>query len=466
MKKLVITLAAVVLASGMTFAKVRPNDQRGVNQFETVGADSVDLEGGIKTVFGGNLSLPYQMLNQSNTYSPLVYNYTTPGANTLVPLASNFGLPMANLNMTTFLADGVTLNFTLYLASRHHNETWVKGGFLQFDKLPFLKCDLVDKVMEFTSLKVGQMDLNYGDAHFRRSDGGNAIYNPFVENYIMDEFATEIGAEADFHYNGFIGVLGMTNGELSPDLVKLDTTQASMKYSNGAHNPSFLGKIGYDGQLTDQLRVRLTGSAYYTAGAIKNTLFGGDRTGSNYSNIMYNSVSTGNAFGGRYNPNLTDKLFTVMGNLFLKYKPLEWLSVESFSTYEQAKGRTMTELTERNATQIASDLVFRFGKDENFFLGARYNTVKAEQYLAADLPAVPAVAAAGKNGALPAFDKVTKGVYNVDVNRIAISGGWFMTKNIMAKVEYVTQNYGGFLYNDIRNGGKFDGLTAQAIIGF
>ena len=39
------------------------------------------------------------------------------------------------------------------------------------------------------------MEINYGDAHFRRSDNGNALYNPFVGNYIMDAFTTEIGGE-------------------------------------------------------------------------------------------------------------------------------------------------------------------------------------------------------------------------------------------------------------------------------
>ncbi len=36
---------------------------------------------------------------------------------------SNFSLPQANLFLNTVLADGVTLNMALYLASRHHNET-------------------------------------------------------------------------------------------------------------------------------------------------------------------------------------------------------------------------------------------------------------------------------------------------------------------------------------------------------
>ena len=36
----------------------------------------------------------------------------------------------------------------------------------------------------------------------------------------------------------------------------------------------------------------------------------------------------------------------------------------------------------------------------------------------------------------------------------------------MAKLEYVNQNYKGFLSTDIRNGGKFSGLVFEAVVGF
>ena len=50
-------------------------------------------------------------------------------------------------------------------------------------------------LFEIATVRVGHIEINYGDAHFRRSDNGNAIYNPFVGNYIMDAFTTEIGGE-------------------------------------------------------------------------------------------------------------------------------------------------------------------------------------------------------------------------------------------------------------------------------
>ena len=452
MKKSIFTVTAALLVSSAMFGQLRPTDQTGVNVFETPKTDTQFT--GPKVEFGGAIAMPYIALTNSN-----VVTNQDPAKNSqaLFKNSPNFALSMANLDIKSYLADGVSLQVTLYLASKHHNETWVKGGYVQFDKVPFIKLDLLDQIMKYTTIKVGQMDVNYGDAHFRRSDGGCAIYNPFMENYIMDEFATEIGAEADVNYNGIIGVLSVTNGNLNPSLALIDTTAASTKYSNGLHNPSWIAKIGYDKQLTEKFRARITGSVYFTEGALSNTLFGGDRTGSNYSAIMYNAApGTGTAFGGRFNPGLSDKLTTFMGNLFLKYKLTDGLAVESFSTIESAAGRTAAEATDRHASQFATDLIFRFGKAENFFLGVRYNTVTA------DAVAVKAVAPVGTvlgQDAVPA--------YSIGISRLAISGGWYVTKNIMAKVEYANQKYSGVPnVNYILNGYEFHGLSAEAVISF
>jgi hypothetical protein len=380
---------------------------------------------------------------------------------------------MANLYINSYLADGITLNITLYLATKHHNETWVKGGYVQFDKIPFIKLDLLDNIMKYTTIKVGQMDVNYGDAHFRRSDGGNGIYNAFMENYIMDEFATEIGAEADVNVNGVVGSVEVTDGELNPNLAAVDTTQASSKYANGIRNPSFIAKLGYDKQFTDKFRARLTGSVYTTAGSGSNTLFGGDRSGSNYSAVMYNTApSETNAFNGRFNPAFSDRITTFMGNLFLKYKLTDGLAVESFTTLEAAHGAKASEATDRKANQFATDLIFRFGKTENFFLGIRDNTVSA------DVPGSGAKTAAALNAAnaaiagAPVTTNYTIGqdaysAYTQGISRLAISGGWYVTKNILAKVEYVDQKYTGVPnVNYILNGAQFHGLTAEAVIAF
>src|SRR5690606_40691350 len=73
------------------------------------------------------------------------------------------------------------------------------------DALPiskFLGSPVVDRIFEYVTLKVGHMEINYGDAHFRRSDNGNAFYNPFIENHILDAFTTEIGGELYVRHAG------------------------------------------------------------------------------------------------------------------------------------------------------------------------------------------------------------------------------------------------------------------------
>jgi len=247
---------------------------------------------------------------------------------------------------------------------------------------------------------------------------------------------------------------------LNPSLAYIDTTQTATKYSNGLHNPSFLLKLGFDKQLSEKFRARLTGSVYTTAGSLSNTLFGGDRTGSNYSAIMYNAApGTGTAFGGRFNPSLTDKLTTFMGNLFLKYNLTDAVSVESFTTLESAKGRKPSEKLERKANQFATDLVVRFGKTENFFVGARYNTVSADVAAAAGATSTTTTATTTTLSPVAA--------YKIDINRLAISGGWYVTKNIMAKVEYANQKYSNVPnVNYILNGYEFHGLSAEAVISF
>ncbi len=447
MKKPILMIAAALFVSSTMFAQLRATDQTGINVFETPKTET--QFNGMRVDFGGAVSMPYTTLTNSNAV--IDQNPVTNGQ-ALFKNAPNFGLSMANLDIKATLDDGVYFDITLYLASKHHNETWVKGGFVQFDKIPFIKSELIENIMKFTTLKVGQFDVNYGDAHFRRSDGGNAIYNAFMENYIMDEFATEIGAEADFHIGDFLAVASVTNGNLNPALNYIDTTQAANKYANGLHNPSWIAKLGYDNQITDKFRARLTGSVYYTVGAGSNTLFGGDRTGSNYTAIMYNGApSTTTAFGGRFNPGLADRLTTFMGNLFLKYNITDGLAVESFTTLESASGAKASEATNRNANQFATDLIFRLGKSEQFFVGGRYNTVNAD--------VAAAGAGAGQLAAVPA--------YNMGISRLAISGGWYVTKNLLAKVEYVNQMYKNVPnVNYILNGAEFHGISAEAVIAF
>jgi len=427
MKGSILLFFPLFLISCFSIAQVRPYDKNGLNVFETPKVDIAKSDG-LKLKVGGSFTQSFQTLQHSNNADPKLVGGVD--ANLLVPIIPGFNTANANLNLDVRLDEGVNLNMTIYLSARHHNEAWVKGGYIQFDKLPFMHNELLDNLMKYATIKVGHMEINYGDAHFRRSDNGNSLYNPFVENYILDGYATEIGAELDLQHKGFLGVASITNGEIKGDIGKVLPVDGA---TTGVHNPAFIGKLGYDKQLNESIRLRVTGSGYYTAGSISNTLYGGDRSGSHYFGVMENSISTTAAFSGRFNPGFSDKVGSLMGNIFLKVKGLEW-----FTTIETSSGRNRTEATERKASQLATDLVYRFGKSENFWIGARYNTATSEILDASD----------------------------VKLDRFALAGGWFVTKNIMAKAEYVNQDYTDFAKTDIRSGGNFHGVVFEAVVGF
>jgi hypothetical protein len=432
---LLLSLVPGVLKAQQGMQYFRPNDMRGINVFEPTKIDTVPFNN-IKVKIGGNFTQDFQSLKHENNAVPLMVE----GINTnkLMPITSGFTLAMANLNIDAQLEDGIRMNLTMYLSARHHEEAWVKGGYVQIDKLSFLKSDVIDELMKSFTIKAGAYEVDYGDQHYRRSDGGNTVYNPFTENYIMDEFATEIGAEVYYHpaTTGLIAMLGVSNGALNPTVVatqKIDTLTGKLNRAT----PAIHGKLGYDKQVSKDLRLRLTGSFYVVKSANSNTLFFGDRTGSHYFFVMENTAATAvaNAWSGRYNPQFSQQVTTFMFNPFIKYK-----GFELFGTYEIAKGRKITEPGMRKATQYAADLLYRFpARSEKFWVGGRYNSLTAELPLNTD---------------------------DVTISRVSGTVGWFITKNIMMKAEYVSQVYDNFKATDIRSGGKFSGLMMEAVVAF
>lgn len=390
----------------------RQPDQRGINVFEAP-KDSVSTFDGINVRIGGQSTLQFQALDHENS-----------GAVPLKDIGYNFNLATANLDLDVALAKGVRMHLRTYLSSRHHPEPYVKGGYIQIDNLDFVSEGFMDGFMKYATLKVGHMENNYGDAHFRRSDNAQALYNPFVGNLIMDAFTTEVGAELYYRRNGFIGMVGFTNGKLNQAVDNPDTGGAS-----------FLAKLGYDKQFNDDLRFRLTGSLYNTGAVRTSYLYSADRAGSRYYLVLENedANATSNFRSGRYNPNLRNKITAVMINPFVKYRGLEF-----FGTYESATGRANSEPEDRTATQLAGELIYRFGQNEKFYVGTRYNKVDSEE----------------ANGD------------DIEITRFNLSAGWFLTKNILAKFEYVSQKHDGYNANSIFNDGKFDGLMLETVISF
>ena len=425
----------------------RPYSQNGIGVFEVTKENANKPYEGKKIRFGAGFTMQYQNLKHEN---PTAQNngIGATGVNHLYPVKPGFMTAQANLFIDAQLGDGITMNVTNYMSARHHNEFWVKGGYLQLDKMPF-KSKFFDGLMKYTTIKVGHFEINYGDAHFRRPDGGHTLQAPFMEGNIMDAFATEIGGEVIVQKDGLFGVLGLTNGMIKGHI---DSTMATKDGAgnviddNVKRNPSLYLKAGVDKKLGDDLRFRLSGSLYTNSSNAGSgiTLYSGDRTGSNYQNIMEKAVvapgvalpaSTTMYASGRFNPGFSKKITAIMFNSFIRAYGFEF-----FGTYEQAKGRSSKEVTERKANQFAVEGLYRFGVNENLYVGARYNNVKSEMLFGTT-------------------------IQDVKINRTAFAAGWFVTKNMLLKAEIVNQKYLDFPTSDYRSSGKFNGYVIEAVVG-
>ena len=135
---------------------------------------------------------------------------------------------------------------------------------------------------------------------------------------------------------------------------------------------------------------------------------------------------------GRFDPGFSNELTAIMVNPFVKFQGLEFYGV-----FESSTGKAVAETDSRNFIQLGSELIYRFGETEDFFVGGRYNSVSGELNTGQD----------------------------VTIDRFNIGGGWFLTKNILAKVEYMKQSYSDFpvgIYED----GEFNGFMVEAVISF
>lgn len=460
----------------------RPWDQEGINVFEPSKKAAQPEYTGFKIRIGGSFTQDFQSLTHENKANyvkngadlrnrNILYGVATAsgsGANTNWALnvagdstsatLSGFNLAMANLNLDFQIGDGIRVALENYMSSRHHSEFWVKGGYIQIDKLP-----MFGNPEWFTNhlrVKIGHFQPNYGDMQFRRTDGGNTIFNPFIENYIMDAFTTEIGGEVYvFPAEGLMAMVGMTSGFINGNVEAYPEATNSVGIAT-EKNPSIYAKLAFDKQMSDDLRLRLSASLYNNSNIQRNTLYAGDRTGSHYFLAMEPALQTNGTAttaaaqftSGRFNPNFSNRVQAIMINPFIKFKGLE-----VFGTYEIAEGAVYGDIDttsrtweNRSFTQLAVEGIYRFLPREQAYIGVRYNKLTGEAS-----GVFYNQAADGKTGQA-----------EVGIDRIAVAAGWFPTKNMLLKFEYIMQNFTDFPKLDYRYEGKISGFMVQAVIGF
>ncbi len=388
MKNLLIVLIAMLL-SITSFSQQFEKEKNKNEEFE-----------GLKVKVGADFALQLQAIDHEASVE-------------LIDLKNNFNLPTANLSITADLAPGVQLYINNYMSSRHHNDAWVEGGYLTFEKLPFLPAS--DNLMRYLTITAGVMMPNYGDAHFYRSNNAAVINNPFVGNWIMDAFTTNPGLEFMYRNKGFLALVGTNNGR--------------MNYGRGnnlSEDLVFNWKLAYNKDITDDLHLRASISGYHVGeGHSGSTLWDGDRAGARYYSVMQPTTATADNFrSGRWSPGANQtEMNSYMANLFAKFHGLEL-----FGIYETMKG--VRNNADQHFNQTALQAIYRLG---SLYAGTRLNKVD------------------NNDGS--------------SVKRTNIGGGWYIIDNVIMKLDYVIQKYEGPAHGSI-DGGKFNGIVLEAAISF
>ena len=123
----------------------------------------------------------------------------------------------------------------------------------------------------------GQMQVKLSITHLWKATSWMRLLQKSAEKYTVQK-------------NGLFGMLAVTNGMIkgNVDSAAKGIVNGEVVDDNTNRNPSIILKGGIDKQLADNIRVRVSGSLYHNSSNAGSglTLYGGDRGGSNYQNVV------------------------------------------------------------------------------------------------------------------------------------------------------------------------------------
>ena len=441
MKKIAVVLLSTVVCGTLASAKI-------VQQFEPE-KDTSAFNGKPEVSFAVDLSFYYQGIDQpwnASKYASHVDSNTwnVPG-NTGAGVGdseSALSLPSANLDINAKVMSGFNVKLQTMLASHHHNETYVKGGYATIDNLDFIAPGFLSGFMKDATIKIGVNDINYGDDQYRRTDNANVMRNPFINNMAVEAY--DQGTHVELLYripaiSSFV-VMGVTNGQANPQ----DTAESDT-YGTTSNTYAVYGKIGFDHDYTDNLRLRITESVYNVSGVNRQDLYEGDKAG----NVIRNVYGTVNSavlssgwdptrnyvnYKGTKQFSSAPDVFASKTNLFVKYYDTEFYGMYEIINAEDTMGKSI------DVNHYAIDLVQRFYNDK-FWVAARYEN------------------------AVQKYNDSYNDLGDAELTQYQATLGWFLSKNAVAKLEYIKQEREKFsIYKDGK--ASFDGFMVNASLSF
>ena len=327
--------------------------------------------------------------------------------------------------------------FDMYLSSRNHpSQTYGNEGYIILRGVPenLENLKFLEPVLNRVDLKAGHMMVDFGDALQHRSNNAITQKNPLVGNFVIDPNIVSIGMQVSSKPGTRLGwLVGVSNGTTTEDwsvgrgfayngkliAYPIKPLRASLSYmvSDQSDNPN---KSGGGSQLQ---------------------MFTGNRSGERYAGVMGGGQAPGNIF-----PQAGEKFSAAQLDLTFDD---ESIPVKLYGHYGRTQDKdlngTAAGTPEEEWDYYAGDVVYKLNK--NLYAAARYSTAKTDML----------------NG------KVSSG----KVNRYQLGGGFWVTRNMLLKIEYVQQKYTGFRSGEMVNNNiqawrnpEFSGFISEVSFNF
>ncbi len=342
-------------------------------------------------------------------------------------LDAGFQDPFANLSFLASISDKLDVYFDLYVASRPHASTmYGHEGYLLFKQLPApFDTGAIGSIFDYINVKVGAFDLDFGDDNYRRSNNARVQRNPLIGNPLVDPNVEEIGGEVYSIKGPVYALVGVGSG----------TTTEHFDYGS---EPSVHGKL-WAYPLPD---LRASVSAYHvdlSGSADTSYLFFNGRSGGAFA-----AVFGGGDNPGQVLPQAGKDVTAVQGDLTWNQWPFELYSNVGWVQDADINGPAAGSPAER-WVYGAIEPVFHL--TPSFYVAGRYSFGIAQS--------VNGVSSDGW------------------VDRAEVGCGYWITNNILGKLEYVYQQYHDFSAADgvvsgvdAVGGPRFSGVVMEVSFSF
>jgi hypothetical protein len=311
----------------------------------------------------------------------------------------------------------IEIVFDMYLSSRNHpSSTYGNEGYIVMRGVPenLQSLEFLTPILNKVDIKAGHMLIEFGDAIHHRSNNAIVQKNALVGNYVIDPNIVSIGMQLSSKNpdkSRYGWVIGASNG----------TTTEDWNVGRGfaVNGKVFVRPIEGLRLSASYIGADQSDNGTKAAGGSAMQMFSGNRSGERYAGILGGGQAPGGVFpqaGEKFNAAQFDVTYD-LGKLPVKFYG------HLGRTQDKDINGTAAGAPEETWNYYAGEVKYHI--TPAIYAAARYSGAVTEM-----------LAGAASDG---------------KVNRIQIGGGFWLSRNLLLKGEYVQQKYTGFANGQMVN---------------